>query len=135
MIEKNIVVSGKRKTSIAKATIKKGKGRVFINKKPYENFDFFKKLTIQEPLEIAKKILGDIDFDVWVSVKGGGSESRIQACRLAIARALVAITKNQELKRAFVKYDKNLLVADTRRKEPNKPGDSKARRKRQSSFR
>ena len=47
IIEKNIVVSGKRKTSVAKAMIKKGNGRVLINKIPYENLDFFKKLMIQ----------------------------------------------------------------------------------------
>ena len=135
MITKNIVVSGKRKTSIAKATIKEGSGKVYINKVPYENFDFFKKLTIQEPMEIAKNTLGKLNYDIWVNVVGGGSESRISASRLAIARALVAITKSQELKIAFTKYDKSLLVADTRRKEANKPGDSKARRKRQKSFR
>jgi small subunit ribosomal protein S9 len=54
---------------------------------------------------------------------------------LAIARALVEFTKNEELKKAFASYDKNLLVADTRRKEAYKPGDSKARKKRQKSFR
>jgi len=135
MIEKNIVVSGKRKTSIAKATIKQGSGKVYINNIPYENFDFFKKLAIQEPIDITKKVLGNFNFDIRVNVGGGGSESRIQASRLAIARALVMITKSHELKRAFSRYDKSLLVADTRRKEANKPGDSKARKKRQKSFR
>ena len=74
-------------------------------------------------------------FDIFVNVKGGGSESRIAASRLAIARALVNYTKSDDLKKAFSEYDKNLLVADIRRKEPNKPGDSKARKKRQKSFR
>jgi small subunit ribosomal protein S9 len=135
IIEKNIVVSGKRKTSVAKAMIKKGNGRVLINKIPYENLDFFKKLMIQEPLEIARKVLGKVDFDISVNVRGGGSESRIEASSLAIARSIIIFTKSDELKKAFVKYDKNLLVADTRRKEANKPGDSKARKKRQKSFR
>jgi len=79
--------------------------------------------------------LGDFNFEISVNVKGGGNESQIAASRLAIARALVEFTKSEELKRAFSDYDKNLLVADTRRKEPNKPGDSKARKKRQKSFR
>ena len=70
-----------------------------------------------------------------VNVNGGGSESRIEASRLAIARALVEFTKSKELKKSFSSYDKNLLIADTRRKEAYKPGDSKARRKRQKSFR
>lgn len=134
-IEKNITIGGKRKTAIAKATIKPGKGNVWINKIPYQNLDFFKKLAIEEPIEIAKKTLGNFDYDININVHGGGSESRIEAARLTIARALVEITGSQELKRAYIKYDKNLLVADTRRKEPNKPGDSKARKQRQKSFR
>ena len=132
---KTLTISGKRKTAIAKATIKNGEGRIWINKIPYENLDFFKTLTIKEPIEIAKKVLGDFKFDIKVNVKGGGSESQISASRLAISRALVEFTKSEELKKAFIKYDKNLLVADTRRKEAYKPGDSKARRKRQKSFR
>jgi len=135
MPEKKLIISGKRKTAVAKATITEGSGKVLINKIPYENLDFFKKLVIKEPIEIAKKTLGNFDFDIWVNAKGGGSESQIEASRLAIARALVKFTKSEPLKRAFSKYDKNLLVADTRRKEAYKPGDSKARRKRQSSFR
>jgi len=136
MKDKNkLTVSGKRKTAIAKATISNGNGMILINKIPVDNLDFFKKLAINEPIEISKKILGDFKFDISVNVKGGGTESQIEASRLAIARALVEFTKNDELKKAFIDYDKNLLVADTRRKEPNKPGDSKARKKRQKSFR
>tara|TARA_Y100000310_G_scaffold339111_1_gene430791 strand:+ start:131 stop:541 length:411 start_codon:yes stop_codon:yes gene_type:complete len=133
--ENKITVSGKRKTAIAKATISKGDGQILINMIPYENLDMFRKLMIDEPVEITKKVLGDFKFDISVNAKGGGSESQIEASRLAIARSLVEFTKNEQLKKAFTDYDKNLLVADTRRKEPNKPGDSKARRKRQKSFR
>jgi len=39
------------------------------------------------------------------------------------------------LKKAFIKYDRNMIVPDSRRREPCKPGDSKARAKRQKSFR
>ena len=134
-IEKNLTVSGKRKTSIAKATIKKGNGKILVNKIPYENLDFFKVLTIKEPVEIAKQVLGKFDIDISCKVSGGGSESQIQAVKLAIARAIVKFTGSEELKQAYTKYDKSLLVADTRRKEAYKPGDSKARRKRQKSFR
>jgi small subunit ribosomal protein S9 len=130
-----ITVSGKRKTCVAKATIKAGSGKIFINKVPYEQFDFFKRLAIQEPIELTKNITGSFNFDIEINVHGGGSESRIEASRLAIAKSIVACTKSPELKRAFLSYDKNLLVADTRRKEAYKPGDSKARRKRQKSFR
>ncbi|MFA5173858.1 MAG: 30S ribosomal protein S9 [Candidatus Pacearchaeota archaeon] len=134
-LQKNITVSGKRKTAIAKATIKSGKGIILINKKPYEALDFFKKLTIQEPLEIAKKVLGEINFDINVGILGGGSQSQIEAARLSIAKAIVKFTNSEKLKREYLEYDKSLLVADTRRKEACKPGDSKARAKRQKSFR
>lgn len=134
-IKKSIMVGGKRKTAIAKALITEGNGKVLVNKIPYENLDFFKKLIIQEPIEITKRVLGNFNFDIAVNIKGGGTEAQTEVSRLAIARALVKFTNSEELKRAFARYDKNLLVADTRRKEAYKPGDSKARRKRQKSFR
>ncbi|MDD5191792.1 MAG: 30S ribosomal protein S9 [Candidatus Nanoarchaeia archaeon] len=134
-MQKNIVVGGKRKTALAKATIKPGNGRILINKIPYENLDFFKKLTIEEIIELTKQAEGNFDFDIEVKITGGGNEGQISAARLAIARALVEFTKSEKLKKDFLNYDRSLLVADTRRKEAYKPGDSKARRKRQKSFR
>jgi len=133
--EKRIMVAGKRKTAVAKALIEKGSGIVKINKIPYEHLNFFKKLIIQEPINIAKEILGNFDFNIDVKISGGGQESQIEAARLAIAKALVNFTKSHELRKAFLDYDRNLLVADIRRKEAYKPGDSKARRKRQKSYR
>lgn len=134
-MEKKLTISGKRKSAIAKATIVNGSGRITINKLNYEGLDFFRKLMIQEPVEIAKKTLGNFNYDINVNVKSGGKESQIHAARLAIARALVKFSGSEELKKAFLRYDKNILVADTRRKEAYKPGDSKARAKRQKSFR
>jgi small subunit ribosomal protein S9 len=92
-------------------------------------------LRIKEPIEIAKDILGDFNFNISVNVKGGGQESQIEASRLAIAKALAEFTKSVKLRKAFLDYDRNLLVADTRRKESYKPGISKARAKRQKSYR
>lgn len=134
-IPRKTIIGGKRKRAIAKATIVEGTGRVYINKIPYQNLDFFRKLEIEEPIEIAKRILGNFNFDIFVNAKGSGTSSQTHASRLAIARALVIFTKSSELKKAYSRYDKNMLVADTRRKEAYKPGDSKARRKRQKSFR
>ena len=133
--EKETKTSGKRKRAIAKATIKAGEGIVKINKIPYEHLQEFKKLMIQEPIEIAKQVLGGFNFNIAVVVKGGGQSSQIEASRLAIARALVNFTKSVELRKKFLEYDRNLLIADVRRKEAYKPGDSKARRKRQKSYR
>ncbi len=133
---KKVIASGKRKTAIAKATLDAGNGQIKINRKPLESFPMLQKLELSEPLFIAKKILGDLKFDISVRVNGGGINSRVEASRLAIARVILLFSKNnQELKRAFLSYDRNLLVADTRRKEAYKPDDSKARAKRQTSYR
>ncbi len=130
-----IIESGKRKTSIARASIVEGTGKVTINKRNYENLQDFDRLKIKEPIAIAEQILGKLNFDVAIVVRGGGEKSQIDASRLALARAIVSFTKSKDLSNAYTEYDRNLLVADIRRKEAYKPGDSKARRKRQSSKR
>ena len=130
-----IITSGKRKTAIARAVTIEGSGKIKINKKPYETLNTFDRLKIEEPLRIAENSLGKINFDVSINVRGGGEKSQIEASRLALARAIIEFTKNKNLEKAFLEYDRNLLVADVRRKEAYKPGDSKARRKRQSSKR
>jgi small subunit ribosomal protein S9 len=138
---KNIVTSGKRKEAVAKATIKEGSGKITINRVSYEHFEMLKRLQLEEPIRIAKENIGDFKFDIEVRVSGGGQQGQVEASRLAIARAVVAYLKKEDskkaelLKRAYVTYDRNMLVADTRRKEAYKPGDSKARAKRQKSYR
>ena len=129
------VVSGKRKRSVARATITKGTGKVIINKTPYEFLSGLRRLMIEEPLRITKEKLGNLDYDIFVTIRGGGVESGIEAARLAIARALLVATKSKEIRKAFLAYDRNLLIADVRVKETCKPGDSKARAKRQKSYR
>jgi len=130
-----IITSGKRKAAVARAVATEGSGKITINKKPYETLQVLDRLKIEEPLRIAINMIGKLNFDVAINVRSGGEKSQIEASRLALARAIVAFTKNKELERAFVEYDRNLLVADVRRKEAYKPGDSKARRKRQTSYR
>ena len=135
--EKVITISGKRKTAIAKATIRAGTGRIRINKRPIESFSFMRQLQLLEPLKIATPFLKEKanSFDIEVNVTGGGQEGQVEASRLAIARAILAFTKIPEIKNAYLSYDRALLVADVRRKEQRKPGDSKARAKRQKSYR
>lgn len=134
-MDKKLVVSGKRKTAVARVTIIEGSGKVVINKKPYQLLPMIKRLRIEEPLRIAHEKLGKLNFDINVNVNGGGQAGQIEAARLAIAKAIVTFTKNADLRRTYLSYDRNLLVADTRRKEAYKPGDSKARSKRQKSYR
>ncbi len=132
---KKIIASGKRKTAIARAEIKEGSGKITLNKKSYEHLHEFDVLRIKEILMITEQALGKINFDAIISIRGGGEKGQIEAARLALARAIVKFTKSSELEEKFLAYDRNLLVADVRRKEAYKPGDSKARSKRQSSKR
>ncbi len=134
-MSKKIITSGKRKTAVARAVATEGTGKITINKKPYNTLNRFDRLKIEEPLRIAENILGKFNFDVAINVKGGGGKSQVEASRLALARAIIGFTKNKNLEKAFLDYDRTLLVADVRRKEAYKPGDSKARRKRQTSYR
>ena len=130
-----IVVSGKRKTAVAKATIEDGSGVVSFNKRPISFLSDLQVLEISEPLVIARDVLGELKFDIALNVTGGGIACQVEAGRLAIAKAIVRFVKNDDLKNAFLAYDRNMLIADTRRKEACKPGDSKARAMRQTSFR
>ena len=135
MSEKRIIASGKRKAAVARARITEGSGKVTINRKDHTALGFFDKLRIEEPLRITKEVTGKLNFDVSITVKGGGAKGQIEASRLALARAISDFVKSKELTEAFIAYDRTLLVADVRRKEPRKPGDSKARAMRQSSKR
>jgi len=134
-IEK-IIFSGKRKTSIAKLRLKSGSGNIFYNYLPHVELGLFHRLALLEPIRIYQSELGeDLKQDFHIKTFGGGKESQIQAARLAIARSLVVLTGSDVLRKAFIKYDRNMIVPDSRRKEACKPGDSKARAKRQKSFR
>lgn len=141
MVRKNkspekIIFSGKRKTAIAKVRVKAGSGKVFYNHLSHEELGLFHRLALSEPLRIFKEELGEeFEYDFFIKTRGGGKEAQIQAARLAMARALVTLSGSEVLKKAYVKYDRNMIVQDHRRKEACKPGDSKARAKRQKSFR
>jgi len=83
-----LVVSGKRKTAIAKATIGEGNGVVTFNKRPLSFLSNLQQLEINEPLIIAKDILGKLTFDISLNVIGGGTACQVEAGRLAIAKAM-----------------------------------------------
>ncbi len=135
MAKKNpINSSGKRKSAIARATIKPGKGRIRINKVPLEIFSTeLVRLKIQEPLAIAAKKIQKID--IMVNVNGGGSMGQADAIRTAIAKGLVEYFQDEDLKKMFLEFDRSLLVNDPRRKEPKHPLGRGARKKRQKSYR
>lgn len=132
---KHINTSGKRKRAIARATLKPGKGLVRINSIPIESVQpRMSRLKLEEPLILAGEAAGKVDIDIRVS--GGGTTSQAEASRLAISKALLSFTKSDKLKEAFLNYDRNLLVADVRRKEAAKPNrHGQARSKVQKSYR
>ena len=131
---KVVNTSGKRKTAIARASVKKGKGKIRINKVPLEIFDpELARLKIMEPVTMAGKKAEKIDIDI--TVNGGGVMGQADAIRTAVAKGLVKFNEDKELELLFKQYDRSLLVNDPRRKLPKKPLGRGARKKRQKSYR
>ncbi len=126
--------TGKRKEAVARATVRKGAGRIRINEVPLE---------IVEPEIIRQKIhepllmVGDRwrTLDIHVDVAGGGIVGQASAARTAVARGLVEWLNDPKLAEMFKHYDRSLLVNDPRRKLPKRPGGRGARKRRQKSYR
>lgn len=133
--KKVLVLSGKRKTAIARATVKSGKGRIRINKIPLEIFE--PKLArdkILEPLLLADEKLRS-QTDINVKVSGGGYMGQAEAARMAIAKALLKWTKSTRLRTTLRDYDRTMIAGDPRRSEPKKFGGPGARARDQKSYR
>ncbi len=132
---KIVIATGKRKTSIARAVIKPGEGRIWINGVPLEIWPIeLARLKMYEPLVL----VGDLwrQVDIRVNVKGGGFMSQADAVRMAIARGLLKYAgDNPELRRIFNDYDRYMLSGDPRRTEPEKYMRYSARRRWQKSYR
>ncbi|MBW9221645.1 30S ribosomal protein S9 [Methanothermococcus sp. SCGC AD-155-C09] len=127
---------GKRKTSIARATAKEGKGRIRINKKPIEIIEpRYINMKLMEPVILAGEAINSMDVDI--VVEGGGISSQMDAARTALGKAIVEYTGSMEIKERFLDYDRTILVSDARRTEPHKPSRSTKgpRAKRQKSYR
>jgi small subunit ribosomal protein S9 len=131
---KTINSSGKRKTSIARASFKEGRGVVRINKKLLNVVEpQLIREKIQEPLDLAGELAKQLD--ITVTIRGGGMMGQADAARTAIARGLVDWTNDLSMKDLFLKQDRTLLVNDYRQKEPKKFGGRGARARRQKSYR
>lgn len=130
-----VLTSGKRKTAVARATTKAGKGRIRINSIPLEIFPSeLARMKIQEPLLLAGEEVTK-EIDIIINVKGGGIIGQADAARTALGRALVKWTNDPSLRSKFLHYDRSILVADSRRKEQKKAGGPGARAKYQKSYR
>ena len=116
---------GRRKTSVARIYIKKGKGSVTVNDKNYTQYfpTGVLQFLVEQPFNIiaAEKNQHDIS----ASISGGGVKGQAEALRLAISRALVMMNPEYKpLLRAA-----NLLTRDPRMVERKKPGQKKARKR------
>ena len=139
--KKVVHTSGKRKTAVARATVKVGKGRVRVNSEPIEILQpALSRRKAMEPLIIADAMNRLSKVDINILTHGGGVMGQTDAIRTAIARGLVhynggAEGLDEELRDEYLRFDRSLLVNDPRRKEPEHQLDRGARRKKQKSYR
>ena len=121
---------GRRKTSVARVYLTKGKGNVTVNKRDYK--EFFPVAVLQSKIVQPFALTDTVDqYDVTVNVSGGGINGQVEAIRLGISRALVKI--DEEYKPLL--KEEGLMTRDPRMVERKKPGKRKARRSRQFSKR
>jgi small subunit ribosomal protein S9 len=122
--------TGRRKSSVARVFLKRGKGEITINGRPIDQY--FQRETgrmiARQPLEITNH---KETFDVLVNVTGGGESGQAGAVRHGITRAL--IDYDATLKPAL--SSAGLLTRDAREVERKKVGFRKARRRKQFSKR
>ena len=122
--------TGRRKTSTARVFMRRGSGRIVVNRRPLDEYFGREtaRMVVRQPLEEAHRTQ---DFDFSVTVRGGGGTGQAGAIRLGIARALCEYdeTHRPTLRRA------GLLTRDARKVERKKVGLHKARKRPQYSKR
>ena len=122
--------TGRRKSSTARVFLRKGEGKITVNGRPLD--EFFgretSRMIVRQPLVLTKMTE---QFDISVTVEGGGITGQAGAIRLGIARALVEY--NDMLKPELRKA--GLMTRDAREVERKKVGLHKARRATQFSKR
>ncbi|HWN58600.1 MAG TPA: 30S ribosomal protein S9 [Methylomirabilota bacterium] len=129
--KKNIIwTTGRRKSSVARVRLFPGTGTVTVNSRTLENYfpRPTSRMRILEPFE-ATETTGQ--YDVLVSVEGGGLSAQADAVRLGISRALITVT---ETLRPVLRKG-GMLTRDPREVERKKYGRHKARKRPQYSKR
>jgi small subunit ribosomal protein S9 len=122
--------TGKRKSAIARVWLMPGSGTITVNRRPFEVYfplDTHKTL-IQEPLRLTHT-LGQ--YDVLITVRGGGISGQASAIRHGISKSLLQTdgALRPTLKQA------GFLTRDSRITERKKYGQKKARKRFQFSKR
>ncbi len=119
---------GRRKTSIARIFMSEGKGNISVNKKDYAVY--FPTSTLQYKINQPFLLTStEGNYDLKITVKGGGVNGQAEAVRMAISRALCKINEEH---RTQLKPE-GLLTRDPRMVERKKFGQKKARKKYQFS--
>ena len=133
--KKVLVVSGKRKTAVARAVVRPGVGRVRVNRTHIEILEpEIARAKIMEPLlQAGDEVWKQLDMDIRTS--GGGYMGQAEAARMAVANALLKWTKSSHLRTVFTEYDRTMIVGDSRSKESKKFGGRGSRAKEQKGYR
>lgn len=121
---------GRRKASVARLYLRKGKGKIEVNGKDYKQYFPLQHIqyNIENPLQLVNAAK---DFDIQVNVSGGGFKGQAEAIRLALSRALVLVSEDNK----DVLKDNKYLTRDARVVERKKYGKPKARKSFQFSKR
>ncbi|MEZ4886578.1 MAG: 30S ribosomal protein S9 [Chitinophagales bacterium] len=121
---------GRRKSSVSRAFLSHGTGKVIINGKDYKEYITVPHLSdlIVVPFKLTNT---EGKFDFKITVRGGGVKGQAEAIALSISRALVK--ENADCKPALKAED--MMTRDARIVERKKPGLRKARKRAQFSKR
>src|SRR5271155_2040378 len=128
--KQTIWTTGKRKTAVARVRMLPGSGAITINERTLEAYfpRDTSRMRILEPFELTET---KGQYDIIISVRGGGSSAQADAVRHGISRALVAAS--EALRPALRKN--GMLTRDPREVERKKYGRHKARKRPQYSKR
>ena len=122
--------TGRRKSSVARVSFKKGKGQFLVNGRDFN--EYFnrdtQKMIIKRPFDLLEL---NNQFDISVNVSGGGSTGQAGAVRLGISRVLEKVNPDF---RSTLKSN-GMLTRDSRKVERKKYGQPGARKKFQFSKR
>ncbi len=115
---------GRRKSAVARAWFRRGSGKIRVNKHGIKEY-FDTKIDVQMAETPLRVVPMSSNYDVKVTVRGGGKVAQADAVKLAISRAF--LQTDETLRPLLRKH--NLLTVDAREKERKKPGQKGARRK------
>ena len=138
-MEKNVIrTTGRRKSSVAQIKMRPGTGKITVNGKDVNEYLPFEVLVmdLKQPLVLTKT---ETQYDIDVTVRGGGYSGQTGAIRLGIAKGLLEADKNTDPTsensfRRILKVE-GMITRDPRIKERKKYGLRKARRAPQFSKR